>query len=289
MKAAMTVAPGRTVLEELPDPPCGPGDVVCRVLACAAGDGDAHTALPAVLGREPAGEVVAVGAGVDDVAEGDVVAIHSPRLEPGGFAEYLRIPEGGVLLALEGIDPVAATLLEPLAGVLRAQDRAELTGSDALLIVGTGARGLLHVAAALARGVEDVFVRAPDALAERWGARVYDGEPVGVAIVTTTSPRDLAHAAELLQPGGHLLLHADPPPRMLLDVDAHTLAERELHLTASHGAGPQHARAALALLRAGAVRSGDLITARFSLELAGDALAAHSSGAALKAVVLPWA
>ncbi len=289
MKAAVTVAPGETTLEEVPDPRCGPGDVICRVLACAAGDGDAHTTLPAVLGREPAGEVVAVGAGVDAVADGDAVAIHSPALEPGGFAEYVRIPGGGVLLALEGVDPVAATLLDPLAAVLRAQDRAELTGEDALLIVGTGARGLLHVAAALARGVEDVFIRAADPLAERWGARVYAGEDVGVSIVTTTSPRDLAHAAETLSPGGRLLLHADPPPRMLLDVDAHTLAERELRLTASHGAGEQHARAALALLRAGAVRSGDLITARFSLALAGDALAAQRSGAALKPVVLPWA
>jgi L-iditol 2-dehydrogenase len=293
VKVALTAASGETRLEERPDPECGPGEVVCRVVACAAGDADLHAALPAVLGREPAGEVVAVGAGVDAVADGDAVAIHSPALEPGGFAEYVRIPQGGELLQLEGLDPIGATLLGPLAGVLRAQDRTELGGEDALLVVGAGARGLLHVAAAFARGVEQVLVRETEptrrALAERWGARGYGGERVTVAIVTTASPRALADAAETLAPGGRLLLHADPPPRTLLDIDAHTLAERELRLTASHGAGPRHARAALGLLRAGAIPTADLITARFSLALAGDALAAQRSGAALKAVVLPWA
>ena len=292
MRVAVTDAHG-TRVEEMADPSCGAGDVICRVLACAAGDDDAAVELPAVLGREPAGEVVAVGRGVDAVADDDLVAIHAPGLEPGGFAEYVRIPAGGDLLPLEGLDTISGTLLEPLAAVLRAQDRAELTGRDSLLLVGAAARGMLHVAAAHSRGIEDVYVREPDetrrGLANLWGAATYAGEPVSVAIVTTTSPRDLAHAAEALLPGGRLLLHADPPPRMLLDIEAHTLAERELRLTASHGAGPSHARAALALLRAGAVPVGELITARFSLEMAGDALAAQKSGAALKAVVLPWA
>jgi uncharacterized Ntn-hydrolase superfamily protein len=54
-------------------------------------------------------------------------------------------------------------------------------------------------------------------------------------------------------------------------------------------AEPAYGPRALALLRAGAIPAADLITARFSLALAGDALAAQRSGAALKAVVLPWA
>ena len=122
-----------------------------------------------------------------------------------------------------------------------------------------------------------------------WELRPFGGEPVDVAIVATTSPRDLGGRGDQVKPGGHLLLHADPPPRTLIDIDAHMLAERELRLSASLGASARHARAALALLRAGAVPAGDLITARFSLALAGDALAAQRTGATLKAVVLPWA
>jgi L-iditol 2-dehydrogenase len=289
VKVALTDARG-TRVQEAPDPECGPGDVVCRVLACATGVRDLAAPLPAVLGHEPSGEVVEVGASADAVV-GDHVAIHATQ--PGGFAEYVRVGPGGVLFPLEGVDPVAATLVDPLAAVLRAQDRAELAGEDVLLVVGANATGLLHVAAALARGVETVLIREPDLarreLARRWGAHVYDGEPVDVAAVTTTPPRDLADAATTVKPGGRILLHADPPPRTLIDIDAHMLAERELRLTASLGASARHARAALKLLRAGAVPTAELITARFSLALAGDALAAQRSGAALKAVVLPWA
>src|SRR4051812_29254018 len=101
MKVALTVAPGRTRLEEVPEPECGPGEVVCRVLACAAGAADLGARLPAVLGREPAGEVVTVGAGVDAAAVGDQVAIRAPALHPGGFAEYALVPAAGELLPLE--------------------------------------------------------------------------------------------------------------------------------------------------------------------------------------------
>src|SRR3954449_2919129 len=98
VRVALTDARG-TRVEEAPDPECGPGDVVCRVLACAAGDRDRGTRLPAVLGREPSGEVVEVGAAGDAVV-GDHVAIHALTLEPGGFAEYVKVPRGSELLPL---------------------------------------------------------------------------------------------------------------------------------------------------------------------------------------------
>ena len=151
MRVALTVAVGDTRIEERPDPECGPGDVVCRVLACATCGSDVgwyvEHKLPAVLGHEPVGEVVAVGSEVEGIAVGDRIAIHhhapcgecrrcrhghetlcerfrSTRLDPGGFAEYVRImPElVGELLPLDGLDPQLATVTEPL-GCARARDR----------------------------------------------------------------------------------------------------------------------------------------------------------------------
>jgi L-iditol 2-dehydrogenase len=317
VKAALTFAPHETRVEDVPDPVCGPEDVVCRVLACATCRSDVGThGLPAVLGHEPAGEVVAVGRDVRSVAVGDEVAIlhrtpcgtcsrcrsghetlcqETTALEPGGFAEYVRIPGAlvGELLPLDGLDPVVATLTEPLASALRAQDRVGLDGADSLLIVGAGASGLLQVAAARSRGVGTILVREPDLArrerAERWGAAPYTGQPVDVAIVCTPAPRALADAAEALDAGGRLCLYATAAPGTPTGVDAWTLLSHELTITASWAAGPQHMRAALALLRAGAVPADELISARFSLACTGDALTAQRSGAALKAVVMPWA
>ena len=321
MRAARTLTLDSTVIVDVPEPVCGPGEVVCRVLASATCGSDVHgwyvaRKLPAILGHEPVGEVVEAGAGVTRVAPGDRVAIHhhaacgacricaaghetlcpqfrATRLDPGGFAELVRIqPElVGELLPLDGLDPIAATCTEPLACALRAQDRVGLAPDDALLVVGAGASGLLHVAAARARGVERVLVAEPrEDRRERavaWGAIEHDGEPVDVAVVTSHHPDAIAAAAAALGPGGRLCAYAPPEPGAPIAVDGAEVFLRELTVTSSWSAGAADMRAALALLRAGAVRTGELITHRFALEETGAALAAQRDGTALKAVVLP--
>jgi L-iditol 2-dehydrogenase len=320
VRVALTVAADDTRIEERPDPVCGPDDVVCRVLACATCGSDVgwyvERKLPGVLGHEPVGEVVAVGANVSTLAPGDRVAIHhhapcgecrrcrhghetlceqfrSTGIDPGGFAEYVRIgPElVGELLPLDGLDPTLATLTEPLGCALRAQDRAGIRPGDSLLVVGAGCSGMLHIAAAHARGADAVWVREPDparlARAEAWGATAHGNEPVDVAIVCTEHPQAVAGAAQALAPGGVLCLYAPPEPGTALGVDGWTVFARELRVTASWSAGPQDMRAALALLRGGRTRVAELIGARFPLEETGRALAAQRAGEVYKAVVAP--
>jgi L-iditol 2-dehydrogenase len=288
VRVALTVASDDTRIQERPDPVCGPGDVVCRVIACATCGSDVgwyvQHKLPAVLGHEPVGEVVEVGAEVTSVAVGDRVAIHhhapcgecrrclhghetlceqfrSTALDPGGFAEYVRImPElVGELLPLGDLDPMNATLTEPLGCALRAQDRAGVRPGDSLLVVGAGCSGMLHIAAAHARGVEAVWVRDPDRIrlahAEEWGATAHGNEPA--------------------------------EPGTPLGIDGWTVFARELRVTASWSAGRADMRAALALLRTGATPAAELLTAPFSLEDTGAALHAQRAGDVFKAVVFP--
>ena len=322
MRAARTLTLDSTVIVDVPAPVCGPGEVVCRVVASATCGSDVlgwyvSRKLPAILGHEPVGEVVETGAGVAGVAPGDVVAIHhhaacgacrvcasghetlcpqfrSTRLDPGGFAEYVRIQPELVpeLLPLDGLDPVTATCTEPLACALRAQDRLGLAPADSLLVVGAGTSGLLHVAAARVRGVERVLVAEPrpDRLkrALAWGAEQHEpAEPVDAAVVTSHHPDAIAAAAAALGPGGRLCAYAPPAPGSPIAIDGAEVFLRELTVTASWSAGAADMRAALALLQSGAVRAGELITHRFPLEETGAALAAQRDGTALKAVVLP--
>jgi L-iditol 2-dehydrogenase len=321
VKVARTLTANETRIEEVPDPVCGPGEVVCRVLACATCGSDVQDfyvarKLPAVLGHEPAGEVVEVGAGVQGVRPGDRVAIHhhapcgacrrcarghetlcaafrATSLDPGGFAEYVRLPAPlvGELLPLDGLDPVAATCTEPLGCALRAQDRARVAPDHTLLVVGAGASGLLQIAAARARGVERILVAEPDAerlaRAVAWGAIGHDGEPADVAMVCTAKPAAIRAGAAALGAGGVLCLYAPTPPGEPLPVEGWDVFSRELAITSSWSAGPQDMRAALTLLHAGAVPTEELIGARFPLAATGEALAAQRSGAVLKAVVLP--
>ena len=108
-----------------------------------------------------------------------------------------------------------------------------------------------------------------------------------MAIVCTESAAAIAGAAEALAPGGTLCLYAPPAPGEPLGIEGWTVFARELRVTASWSAGPANMRAALALLRRGALPVDELITARFPLDETGAALDAQRSGRALKAVVVP--
>jgi L-iditol 2-dehydrogenase len=320
MKVARSLSPREVAIEEAPEPRPGEGDVVCRMVACGVCASDVtdwyvERKLPAVLGHELVGEVEALGDGVTGVAAGDVVAInhHTPcgecrrcrrghettcerfragRLDPGGFAERFRVPAElvGGLLPIGDLDPVAATWTEPLACVLRSQDRAGLRGGDALLVVGAGANGLLQIAAAHTRAVDAVWVREPirERLerAEALGAEAHGNEQVDVAIVCTPEPDAIAAAAGALAPGGVLCLYAPPAPGAALPVDGNDLFLRELEVRASYSASQDDMRGALELLRSGRIDPLGLTTHRLALEDAGRALDLTRSTSALKVVLV---
>ncbi len=321
MLAARSTTPHDVVVEELPDPVAGDGEVVCRVLACGVCGSDVSDAyvarkLPGVLGHEVVGEVLEVGAGVTSVAPGDRVVVHhhapcgecrrcrrghetlcerfrATALDPGGFAERVRIEAALVpeLLALGELDPVAATFVEPLGCVLRALDRARLTAGDALLVVGAGSNGLLAIAAAHARGADAVWIREPRddrrRLAEAWGATHHAEEPVDVAFLTTAAEPAISGAAAALGPGGTLCLYATTKPGAPLGLDAEQLFLREITVCSSWSAGPADMRAAYALIASGRIDPLELVTHRLGLAETERALALQRRGEAIKAVVVP--
>ena len=202
MNVALSLAPDEVRIEQRADPVAGPGEVVCVVEACGVCGSDVHTAwvarkLPAVLGHEIVARVTAVGEGVTSVGAGERVVVHhhapcgecrccrrghetlcehfrATALDPGGFAEQLRVPAElvGELLPIGELDAERAVFVEPLACVLRGLDRAGLEPGDSLLVVGAGTSGLLAIAAAHARAVDVVWCasHAPNGSTVRWGS-----------------------------------------------------------------------------------------------------------------------
>jgi L-iditol 2-dehydrogenase len=270
--------------------------------------------LPVVLGHELTGEVVEVGPGVVGLAVGDLVVVHhhapcgecrrcrrghetlcesfrSTNIDPGGFAERVRIPAElvGELLLLDGLDAERGTFVEPLACVLRALDRAGVRAGDSVLVIGAGTSGLLAIAAAHARGVEAVWVREPRAdrleRALALGAERHGNELVDVAFLATGAPAALDDAFGVVAPGGVLCLYA--PPGGELTLDGLSLYRREVDVVASYSAGPRDMLAALALLRSGTVDPLPWVTHRVGLEETGRALDMVRRGEAVKALVVP--
>src|SRR6476659_5450347 len=109
-------------LSDLPVPDVTEGHVVIRVKAAGLNGFDNAVAAgmltemlpheyPLVLGRDAAGVVEAIGAGVDHVAVGDEVIGHvlmAPPMQAGTLAEYALIPAAGVTAKPAGLDFVAA-------------------------------------------------------------------------------------------------------------------------------------------------------------------------------------
>jgi len=201
MEALVYRGPNDLRVEDRSVPEPGPGEALVRVRACGICGTDLriakgahrayqHDALGRVPGHEIAGEVAALGPGVDgfEVGDGAFVApnVGCGRCVPcrmgrpnlcqnfaafgigldGGFEEYLLVPEravksGNVLPARGAVDPAALSVIEPLACVLRGSRACGTGEGDVVLVCGAGPIGLLHVLVARAAGASRVLVSEP--------------------------------------------------------------------------------------------------------------------------------
>jgi NADPH2:quinone reductase len=146
--------------EDVPVPEPGPGEARVKLAAagvnfidCYQRSGLYPKETPFTLGQEGAGEVDAVGEGVEDVAIGDHVAFASVM---GAYAEYVVVPA-------ESLVPVNVTLVEArvaAAVMLQGMTAHYLThstfplqeGHTVLLHAAAGGVGLLLVQMAKMRG-----------------------------------------------------------------------------------------------------------------------------------------
>jgi NADPH2:quinone reductase len=157
MKAVLCKAygpPDSLVVEELPSPTAGLGEVVLAVRACGVNFPDVliiqnkyqfRPPLPFAPGGEVAGVVKAVGEGVDGVKVGDRV-IGSTGW--GGFAEELALDASRVIPIPDEMDFVtaAAFLLTYGTSHHALKDRAQLRAGETLLVLGAaGGVGLAAV------------------------------------------------------------------------------------------------------------------------------------------------
>lgn len=146
--------PEALVVTELPSPHAGPGEVVVRVKAAGVsfpealkvqGKYQVKPPLPYVPGREIAGIVVEVGAGVTRFHEGDAVF---GRAEAGGFAEEARAGVDALWPLPAGMAwDVAASFVQNYATSHYAlADVAALRPGETLLVLGAaGGVGLAAV------------------------------------------------------------------------------------------------------------------------------------------------
>ncbi|HEV7203204.1 MAG TPA: L-threonine 3-dehydrogenase [Jatrophihabitans sp.] len=181
-------------LTDRPEPEAGPGEVKIRVLRTGICGTDLHIEawddwaagaidVPLVPGHEFCGEVVAVGPGVRDVTEGDLVSgeghvvcgtcrncragrrhlcIRTSSIgvnRDGAFAEYVVLPESNVWVHHTPVDPDLGAIFDPFGNAVHTALSFPLVGED-VLITGAGPIGLM--AAQVCRHVGARFVVITD-------------------------------------------------------------------------------------------------------------------------------
>jgi L-iditol 2-dehydrogenase len=246
MRAVAIDEAGRPTLADVPEPD-GPGEVV-RVRACGLCGSDVEKLRPELAGIVPGHEVVAATVGGERVAlvhhrgcgdcarcraghESTCEAFGAPTIRPGGFAE--RAAAEAWVAVPDSVDDPHATMIEPLACVLRGAERVP---SGRVLVVGQGFIGRLFAAVLADRG-DDVFAVDAD---PRRGGRSPDG-PVAAAVICAPGGADTALAA--VEPGGTVLVFSDAG-----SIPSGPVYRRELSVVGARSATAASMEAAVELL-----------------------------------------
>ena len=211
MRALHVPAAGAEIeLGEVPAPSATEGTVLVRVRAAGLNAIDNALAAgrmagmiphqyPLVLGRDAAGVVEAVGAGVDGITVGDEVLGHvllAPPVQAGTIAEYAVLPAATVVAKPANLDFVTAAAI-PLAGAAAAQavEAVDPQPGQTVLVVGAdGGVGSYAVQLLAARGVT-VIATGKDESTDRLRA-------LGAAAVIDYKTADVVEQVRAAYPHG---------------------------------------------------------------------------------------
>jgi len=182
MEAAVYRGVNDVRLETVPVPEIGHGEVLIRVHTCGICGTDLkkiHTgshSAPRIFGHETAGQIAAIGEGVEKFRVGDRVMVfhHIPcgecyycrhkvfaqcpvykkvgataGFEPsgGGFAEYVRamdwIVRKGVVKIPDGVSYEQASFIEPVNTCMKGMEALQLRAGEVVLVIGQGPIGIM--------------------------------------------------------------------------------------------------------------------------------------------------
>jgi L-iditol 2-dehydrogenase len=232
----------------------------------------------------------------------------------GGFAEYLAVPRQ--VLKVDGLNRLPenigfdeASVAEPFACAINAQELVHVGDGDTVVVFGAGPIGCLHTRLARANGASRVFLI--DVLADRLAMsadavkpdEVINGREVDVVqtvkdltdgrgpdVVITATAANVAQeqAVQMAARRGRISFFGGlPKTNPFIQLDSNLVHYRELMIMGANGSAPEHNKRALEYISTGQVPVKDLITVRLPLERAIDAFDIVAKGEAIKVTIEP--
>jgi L-iditol 2-dehydrogenase len=216
----------------------------------------------------------------------------------GAYADYVVHSIKSVFAVPDALSDEEAAMLDPAAIALHTVKRGGHQPGDTVVVVGPGVMGLLVAEFAAATGAGRVIVIGRGARLEKAAALGFETvdftavDPVeavrgaDVALECSGDPAALGQCCSFVRKGGRVAVIGIPMEGAQIPLQRVVLDEIEIvGVRAAAGEMPE----AIALVAAGKIRLGELITHRFPLEDFADAYATFTErrDGALKVIVRP--
>ena len=300
-------------MEETPTPKPGRKEILVKIISCGICGSDIVEwyrlpRAPLVQGHEIGGEVVEVGGSVKNFRPGDrvFVAPKVPCMEcyycknehypvcsnikdrmPGGFAEYVLVPESlvenGTYLLPDNVTCDQSTFIEPLACVVRAQRLAGVKNDQTVMVIGCGMSGLLHIKLAKAKKCRIIAtdinekrlefakkiganftINAKEDVPERLIAE--NRKKVDVVILCSSAISAVEQAWKCVDKGGVMVFFAVPGPDKVVTIPINYFWTKEIRIITSYYCGPPDIVDAIKLIESGEIEVDDMITHKLPLK-----------------------
>lgn len=336
MKIAVYYSNDDIRIEERPKPRISSGEILVKMEASGICGTDVMQwyrtkKTPRVLGHEMSGEIVALGRRIENFKKGDRVfvshhvpcykchyciqgnytaceSLHTGNYDPGGFSEYIRVPEEnvryGTFLLPEGVTFEDAAMIEPLGCVIAGQNQLGLKKDQTVLIIGSGVSGILHIQLAK---IKQMRVIATDINEYRlnkaleFGAdtvinantysldefkRINNNRLADIVIVCAAARKAVEDAVSSVDRKGKILFFAVPEKD--ITIPSVRFWRDEITVTFSYGASPYDIKKAISLIKNRRVHVERMITHRVPLsDIRKGFQLASEAKTSLKVVVVP--
>jgi len=336
MKVAVYYNNNDIRIEDRPMPSISNNEILVKMKACGICGTDVMEwyrikKSPRILGHEAAGEIVEIGSNVEGFKTGDRVfvshhvpcykchhciqgnytaceSLHTGNYYPGGFAEYIRVPEEnlryGTFLLPGSLTYEDAAMIEPLACAIAGKNQIGVQKGQTVLIIGSGISGILHVQLAKLKGMKIIATDINDYRmnkAMEFGAdrsidareysvdilrKINDDRLADRVIVCAASKQAVDNALSSVNRKGTVLFFAIPQND--ISIPSLRFWRDEITVTFSYGAAPDDLKQAINLIDSGMINVREMITHRVPLSsiTQGFKLVAEAKNS-LKVVVVP--
>jgi len=316
MNVAMYYNNNDVRIEEMPIPEINSNELLVKVRASGICGSDVMEwyrikKAPIVLGHEITGDIVEVGGNVRKYKVGDRVfvshhvpcntcrfclddmhtlcpTLHSTNFIPGGFAEYLKVPEinvdRGTFVLPEEMTYEEGVFIEPLACVVRGIRMVGIKPEKSVLVIGSGIAGLLHIKLLKALGSKniiatdindyrlkkakemgaDVVINAKDYVLKQV-KKHNDGRLADFVFLCTGALPAVKQAINSVDCGGIIMFFAPIEPGVNVSFPLFDLWNKEVRMFSTYAGAPDDILEAIELISSKKVEVDDMISHRLLL------------------------